>query len=92
MPSKKCKTIAEANAGKSTRKRKQHVQGLADKRMTAKESSSTSGEAVKHFATADGPAHSSALLMVSNDCINFRRIQKLTTLIQLFGLFWKSVN
>ena len=26
------------------------------------------------------------------NCINFRRIQKLTTLIQLFGLFWKSVN
>ena len=26
------------------------------------------------------------------NCINFRRTQKLTTLIQLFGLFWKSVN
>ena len=26
------------------------------------------------------------------NCINFRRIQKLTTLIQLFGLFWKLVN
>ena len=67
MPSKKCKTISEANVGKSTRKRKQHMQGLADKRMKSKESSSTFGEAVEHFATADGPAHSSASLMVSND-------------------------
>ena len=32
MPSKKRKTIAEANVGKSTRKRKQHMQGLADKK------------------------------------------------------------
>ena len=32
MPSKKRKTIAEANIGKSTRKRKQHMQGLADKK------------------------------------------------------------
>ena len=65
MPSKKRKTIAEANVGKSTRKRKQHMQGLADKK--AKESSSTTGEAVEHFATADGLAHSSASVMVSND-------------------------
>jgi len=42
------------------------MQGLADKRMKSKESS-TFGEAVEHFATADGPAHSSASLMVSND-------------------------
>ena len=67
MPSKKHKTIAEANVGKSTRKRKQHMQGLADKRTKAKESSLTTGEAVEHFATVDGPAHSSASLMVSND-------------------------
>ena len=66
MPSKKCKTISEVN-GKSTRKRKQYMQGLADKRMKAKESSLTSGEAVERFATADGPAQSSASLMVSND-------------------------
>ena len=32
MPSKKRKTVAEANIGKSTRKRKQHMQGLADKK------------------------------------------------------------
>ena len=69
MPSKKRKTIAEANVGKSTRKRKQHVQGLADKRTKAKESSSTTGEAVEHFATADGPAHSSASVMFSNDSL-----------------------
>lgn len=68
MPSKKRKTIAEANVGKSTRKRKQYMQGLADKRTKAKESSSTTGEAVKHFATSDGLAHSSASVMVSNDC------------------------
>ena len=43
------------------------MQGLADKRTKAKESSLTTGEAVKHFATADGPAHSSASLMVSSD-------------------------
>ena len=64
---KKLKTIAEANVGKSTRKRKQHMQGLADKRTKAKESSSTTGKAVEYFATADGPAHASALLMVPND-------------------------
>ena len=66
MPSKKRKT--EANVGKSIRKRKQHMQGLANKKRTkAKESSSTTGEAVKHFATAGGLAHSSASVMVSND-------------------------
>lgn len=43
------------------------MQGLADKRMKAKESSLTSGEAAERFATADGPAQSSASLMVSND-------------------------
>ena len=65
--SNKRKTIAEATVGKSTRKRKQHMQELADKRKKAKESSLTTGEAVEHFATADGPAHSSASLLVPND-------------------------
>ena len=43
------------------------MQGPADKRTKAKESSLTTGKAVEHFATADGPAHSRDLLMVPND-------------------------
>ena len=67
MPSKKRKTISEANVGKSTRKRKQHMRGQADKRTKAKESNLITGEAGEHFAAAGGPAHSSDSLMVSND-------------------------
>ena len=43
------------------------MRGLADKRTKAKESSLTTGEAIQHFATADGPAHSSDSLIVCND-------------------------
>ena len=39
----------EGKVGKSTRKRKQHMQGLADKRTKAKESSSTIGTKCQAF-------------------------------------------
>ena len=91
MPSKKHKTIAEANVGKSTGKRMQHMQELADKRMKAKESSLTTGEAVKHFATVDGPAHSSASLMVSNDS-HQENDHRQSTLSKKLYKFWENTE
>ena len=67
MPSKKHKTIAEANIGKSTRKRKQHMQGLANKRTKAKESSLTTGGCRAFCYSWWTGIYSSASLMVPND-------------------------